>query len=686
MTVIKQATDANAVHVDPASAVCRRRPAWRLLSVLLLAVVRTSLAQPPGYTPFPALCSTDNNFTTGSTYQVNVDKLVHLLRDGAARNEGFFYTSFGHGLADVVSGLVMCSTDNNWESCLFCLDHAVAWVGAGCPYSRNVSVNYDMCLLWYSDKPFFHGVDLTPMVTVRSLTIATDPANMNDVLLNLTRRLSVETAASPGLFAYGNQSYVDSQGLFLVMYALAQCRQDLDSGNCKKCLNYMLDELGKAVPSGTAGSVLGYSCYIRYSLTGRTEIVQPPSPEGPPPRAKRKLIKVIMMVAGGSVPGTVALLLCLGVSRPYFLRWRKGRKKSAGSLTYFRGEAVEIVELEQGTGSKRFSYDELAAATDNFSDNRKLGEGGFGSVYRSFLVELKLPVAVKRVSKSSRQGWKEFTSEVKIISRLRHRNLVLLIGWCYDGVGDDLLLVYDLMHNGSVDSHLYQPDPKKQLAWSTRYKIVLGLGSALVYLHHDAEQCVVHRDIKPSNVMLDISFEAKLGDFGLARVIDDGRRSRTTTLAGTTGYMDPECVATGRTSVESDIYSFGVVLLEIACGRCPVVMLQNGSTVHLVQRVWELYGARRLLDAADARLAGEHNVQEMERVMTVGLWCAHPDRSLRPTIRHAVNVLRFDAPLPSLPASMPLIASYVPPLASPSLGSVTGSHSHSIPDGGVDLV
>ncbi|TVU49157.1 hypothetical protein EJB05_00451, partial [Eragrostis curvula] len=350
-----------------------------------------------------------------------------------------------------------------------------------------------------------------------------------------------------------------------------------------------------------------------------------------PPRDKWKLIKLIMMVASGSIASTLALLLCLGVSCAYFLQGRKRRTKSIGSLSFFRGEAVEIVELEQGTGPKRFSYDELATATGNFSDNRKLGEGGFGSVYQGFLEELNLPVAVKRVSKNSRQDWKEFMSEVKIISRLRHRNLVVLIGWCYDGVGDNLLLVYELMHNGSVDSHLYQLDPKKQLAWSTRYKIVLGLGSALVYLHHDTEQSVLHRDIKPSNVMRDASFGAKLGDFGLARVIDDdARRSRTTTPSGTTGYMDPECIATGRTSVESDVYSFGVVLLEIACGRCPVVTLQNGSTVHLVQRVWELYGAGRLLDAADARLARDYDVQEMERVMTVGLWYTRTGASGRP--------------------------------------------------------
>ncbi|TVU11652.1 hypothetical protein EJB05_45249, partial [Eragrostis curvula] len=663
-------------------------PLWRLLAVLLLAIVRTSLAQPRVYTPFmPTLCSTDNNITAGSRYQINVNQLVHRLREGAASNEGFFYTSHGDQ-PDMAFGLVMCYADYSWDQCLFCLDAAAAWVGPGCPYSRTLSVNYDMCLLRYSDANFYGDLDLTlPGYWVRSLTNVTDVASMNETRWNLIDQLTSEAIGLPRRFAYGNQSYVDSQGDLQMMYALAQCRRDLESGECNRCLNNAREGLGKYVPTDTAGYLLGYSCYIRYNLTGPMKIIQPPPPEGPP-RAKWKLIKVIMVVACGSITGTVALMLGLHVARYYYLQWRRGRTKSVGSLTFFRGEAVEIVELEQGTGSKRFSYDELAAATDNFSDNQKLGEGGFGSVYRGFLEELNLPVAVKRISKSSRQGWKEFMSEVRIISQLRHRNLVLLIGWCYD-VGDDLLLVYELMHNGSVENHLYHPDLEKQLAWPRRYKIALGLGSALVYLHHDTEQCVVHRDIKPSNVMLDASFGAKLGDFGLARVIDDGRRSRTTALAGTTGYMDPECMATGRTTVESDVYSFGVVLLEIACGRCPVVTLQNGNTIHLVQRVWELYGAGRLLDAADARLAGDYNVQEMERLMTVGLWCAHPDRSLRPTIRHAVNVVRFDAPLPSLPASMPPIAAYVPPPAGPLLESVTESHSMHvavIPNGGVGLV
>jgi interleukin-1 receptor-associated kinase 1 len=338
----------------------------------------------------------------------------------------------------------------------------------------------------------------------------------------------------------------------------------------------------------------------------------------------------------------------------------------------FRGKPVHD-DLEQGvTGPRRFRYDELAAATGNFSDDRRLGRGGFGSVYRGLLTDSNREAAVKRVSETSRQGWKEFVSEVRIISRLRHRNLVQLIGWCHGG-DDELLLVYELMPNGSLDGHLHGPD-SQLLTWPVRYRIAVGVGEALLYLHQDAERRVVHRDVKPSNVMLDASFTAKLGDFGLARLIDDDRRSHTTGVAGTMGYMDPECVLTGRATVESDVYSFGVLLLEIACGRRPAVRRAGGEDeeyfVHLVQWVWDAYGGGTILDAADSRLRGEFDGREMACAMLVGLWCAHPDRGLRPTVRLAVNVLRFEAPPPTLPAKMP-VATYGPPADCP--GSTTSS-------------
>jgi len=218
------------------------------------------------------------------------------------------------------------------------------------------------------------------------------------------------------------------------------------------------------------------------------------------------------------------------------------------------------------------------------------------------------------------------------------------------------------------------------LSYSFRHEIVLGIGSALMYLHQDWEQCVLHRDIKPSNILLDASFNAKLGDFGLARMVDHERQSHTTALAGTMGYMDPECMLSGSASTASDVYSFGVVLLEIACGRRPIVVVQDSeeyATMHLVQWVWEFLGSGRIIDAADARLNGEFDGDEMERVMVTALWCAHPDRTLRPSMRRAMSVLRMEAPLPSLPTTMP-VATFMPQMhLHGKSGAMTGSSSGS---------
>jgi serine/threonine protein kinase len=290
----------------------------------------------------------------------------------------------------------------------------------------------------------------------------------------------------------------------------------------------------------------------------------------------------------------------------------------------------------------------LAHATNNFNDKEKLGQGGFGGIYRGFLRASNSFVALKRVSKGSKQGVKEYASEVKIISRLRHRNLVQLIGWCHER--GELLLIFEFMPNGSLDSHLFTEE--SLLIWETRYKVAQGLASSSLYLHEEWEQCVVHRDIKSSNIMLDSNFNAKLGDFGLARLVDHLKGSQTTVLAGTMGYMAPECVTTDNASKKSDVYSFGIVALEIACGRKPIKTTAPQDQVVLVEWVWELYGIGKVLEAADPRLDGDFDEQQMERLMIVGLWCAHPDRNLRPSIREIIHVLNFETPLPILPSDM----------------------------------
>ncbi|RZC87262.1 hypothetical protein C5167_029812 [Papaver somniferum] len=320
--------------------------------------------------------------------------------------------------------------------------------------------------------------------------------------------------------------------------------------------------------------------------------------------------------------------------------------------------------FEKGTGPKRFSYSELVYATNNFDEGGKLGHGGFGRVYKGFLSDLGVNVAVKRVSRGSDQGKKEYQAEVKIISQLRHRNLVQLIGWCHKR--NELLLLYEFMPNRSLDKHLFGGE--NTLRWEVRYKIALGLASAVLYLHELWEQCVLHRDIKASNVMLDSDFNAKLGDFGLARLVDHGLGSHTTMLAGTLGYLAPECILTGKSSKESDVYSFGIVALEIACGRRQV----EATKGVLIELVWGLYGRGKLLDAADERLKLEFNELEMEQLMVVGLWCAHPDSKLRPSATQVINVLKFESPLPILPPELPTPV-YLPIAQSvPNFSSLVG--------------
>ncbi|KAL6656791.1 hypothetical protein ACP70R_004571 [Stipagrostis hirtigluma subsp. patula] len=370
---------------------------------------------------------------------------------------------------------------------------------------------------------------------------------------------------------------------------------------------------------------------------------------------KSKNMKGVLVI---TMATSISAMVCFMGFVWCFLSFRKTRRSRQEEEEKLECDESIDGEFEKGRGPRRFRYKELVAATKNFALERKLGEGGFGAVYQGFLKDQNLEIAIKRVAKGSTQGRKEYISEVKIISRLRHRNLVQLVGWCHEH--GEFLLVYEFMPNRSLDTHLY--DNSNLLTWPLRFKITTGIASALLYLHEEWEQCVLHRDVKPSNVMLDSAFNAKLGDFGLARLVDHDRGSQTTVIAGTMGYLAPECVTTGKASKESDVYSFGILALEIACGRKPVVLKEDDDKIKLVQWVWDLYGRNEILNAVDPRLDGAFDECEAVCLMVVGLWCAHPDYNFRPSIRQVISVLKFEMPLPSLPPKMPVAMYFAPPI------------------------
>ncbi|EAY83824.1 hypothetical protein OsI_39042 [Oryza sativa Indica Group] len=363
-------------------------------------------------------CSSSNNYTGDSQYKKNLDQLLSTLSTSAAVGGWFNTTSVGTG-ADKVFGLIMCYADCNATECQECLASAPAGIMQVCPGSRTADANYDACLLRYSDKSFFseltYGADPTIAWNVYVRPYVENMTTMNDMRRQLMSQLAERAGDTKLRLDNGSLPYVDSKLGTSAMYWLAQCTRDLAASECRRCLSGYVDGLSDTFPNTSGGANKGYSCYIR--TRGRID-------------RRRRLVR------GGSWCLNLAPLAPAAEARR-----RPDDGAGDGRGDFFNDEADDF---EKGTGPKRFRYDELSVATDFFSDDCKLGEGGFGS----------------------KQGRKEYESEVRIISRLRHRNLVQLIGWCHDG--SELLLVYELMPNASLDTHLYNANANV-LPWPLRY-------------------------------------------------------------------------------------------------------------------------------------------------------------------------------------------------------------------------
>ncbi|CAL5334103.1 unnamed protein product [Camellia sinensis] len=300
-------------------------------------------------------------------------------------------------------------------------------------------------------------------------------------------------------------------------------------------------------------------------------------------------------------------------------------------------------DWEQEYGTQRFSYKDLYKATKGFKSKELLGAGGFGKVYRGVIPSSNELIAVKKISHDSKQGMREFVTEIVSMGRLRHRNLVRLLGYCRRK--GELLLVYDYMPNGSLDKFLFGSE--QALNWVQRYQILRGVASALQYLHEEWEQVVLHRDVKASNVLLDVDLNGRLGDFGLARLYDHGKNPETTNVVGTLGYLAPEFSRTGQATTSTDVYSFGVFMLEVACGRKPIEIQRLPEEMVLIDWVIENWKQGTILEASDPRLRGEYLKEEMELVLKLGLFCSHPNVAVRPSMRQVVQYLDGDALFPN---------------------------------------
>jgi serine/threonine protein kinase len=474
--------------------------------------------------------------------------------------------------------------------------------------------------------------------------------NNNHVGIDVNGLHSVNSSSA----GYYDDTNGNFHSLILASYKMIQVWVEYD-GHRTQTINVTLAPLNMAKPfkplvSATynLSSVLSGKAYVGFSSSTGSFIARQyvlgwsfglnmPAPpidvtklpklphEGPKPRSK--VLEIVLPIC------TATFVLVLGSIVILFIRRR---------LRY--AELREDWEVE--FGPHRFSYKDLFRATEGFKNKNLLGIGGFGRVYKGVLPASRLEVAVKRISHDSKQGMKEFVSEVVSIGCLQHRNLVRLHGYCRRK--GELFLVYEYMANGSLDKYLYDQERKPTLSWDERFRIIRGIASGLLYLHEEWERVVLHRDIKPSNVLLDDRMNGYLGDFGLARLYDHGSDPQTTHIVGTIGYLAPELACTCKATPLTDVFSFGVFVLEVICGRKPIEQTAQecNPLMSLFDWVVSCWQKGSLQQAVDIRLQGDYNVDEAHLLLKLGLMCSHPFTHLRPNMRAVLHYLNRDMPLP----------------------------------------
>ncbi|KAF3791552.1 putative receptor-like protein kinase [Nymphaea thermarum] len=287
-----------------------------------------------------------------------------------------------------------------------------------------------------------------------------------------------------------------------------------------------------------------------------------------------------------------------------------------------------------------FTLRDLELATSRFSKDNVLGEGGYGVVYKGQLVN-GTPVAVKKLLNNMGQAEKEFRVEVEAIGHVRHKNLVRLLGYCVEGT--HRMLVYEYVNNGNLEQWLHGAMRQRgSLSWEARMKVILGTAKALAYLHEAIEPKVVHRDIKSSNILIDEDFNAKVSDFGLAKLLGSGKSHVTTRVMGTFGYVAPEYANTGLLNEKSDIYSFGVLLLEAVTGRDPVDYGRPANEVNLVEWLKQMVANRRSEEVTDPNLEVNPSTRALKRALLIALRCVDPDSEKRPQMGQVVRMLEAE--------------------------------------------
>ncbi|PRQ54383.1 putative protein kinase RLK-Pelle-DLSV family [Rosa chinensis] len=575
------------------------------LHVLLIIIMITAQAldlPPNGKSNF---CYNDRgNYTTnGSVYQTNLNSMLNYLISN--RNGTGFYSSSrlsGPNPEDEeVYATGVCRGDAKVDACGKCLSDSTYQLTKSCPNQKEALGCFDNCTLRYSNRSLYGVMESKPALisyNLQNVSSSLDAVeDFNQRFTTLLDGLTTEAAARGDelKFAFGN---VNASKINKTIYAMAQCTPDLTEKDCKSCLDDAVGQL-KIFYGSIGGRVCTPSCNFRFEVYPFLE----------PQEAQAVAVPLPPLPSSNT---TVSLGL---------------------------GSSDEIGSAE----ALQFDFGSIKVATNNFSEENKLGRGGFGVVYKGRLFS-KEDIAVKRLSSDSKQGDEEFKNEVLLVARLQHRNLVKLLGFSLEG--NERLLVYEFLPNASLDQFIFDPTKRSHFDWDSRYRIIVGIARGLLYLHEDSRLRIIHRDLKASNILLDAEMNPKIADFGMAKLFKlDQRQGETHRIVGTYGYMAPEYAMRGKFSVKSDVYSFGVLLLEIISGQ------KINSSHHddkndedLVSFAWRNWREGTASNLIDSTLMPAVSNTDIMRCIHIGLLCLQESMADRPTVTSVIQMLTCESP------------------------------------------
>lgn len=535
-----------------------------------------------------------------------------------------YNTSFFGG----VYGVAECWGGMNASACGACAAYGKQAILQLC---RNVSATAHLsgCFLRYETYDFYSKPPTNEPGDFQlfcNTQITGDLQSLDGVINGLlTRQVNRAISSNIGFSILSNGS----------VYSLAQCWRYVNIKDCRSCLDIQYQNLTSCENSSIGGIAMSENCVLRYEMYkfyGDSNLV-PTASAASKGKSRSRLPEILGLSIAGAV--FIVLLLLLGVVvwrtkviGPWYRRLWYPQNLGSLELSIEAATAISKSKLN-------YRFQTLQNATKGFDILNKLGEGGFGSVYKGVLKEGK-EIAVKRLFPNSEQGVNEFFNEVNLMSRVQHRNLVKLLGCSVDG--PQRLLVYEYIPNKSLDLFLFDKNLNKVLDWRRRFEIILGTASGLTYLHEQSDIRIVHRDIKASNVLLDEHFKPKIGDFGLVRYFAEDQTHLSTRIVGTRGYMAPEYLIHGHMTEKIDVYSFGVLVLEIISGRKNNTPLHTSDFPCLLTVVWNHHLSGTLSNIIDRNIEETYR-EEVLQVIYVALLCTQASATLRPTMSKVITLL-----------------------------------------------